>query len=342
MGTKLRDTASLEHVVGSRPLAALLKSIDFLDDHCEALLALSRVAVVGYWDRDGLPCADVVGGDAGFARPLGPRRLKLNTPRDVRPGTPFSTLFLIRGWREALRINGRIDKEDAGCVHVDEAFVHCGKAVIRAELWAPSPTPHAGDPSDAGESLSDPAVRAFLDACRYVTISSCDAEGRADTSPKGDPAGFIRVLDGETIAIPDRPGNRRTDTMHNLVVAPGAALVCLNPGDARTLRLSGEAHVSCDPALLRTMAVRGKVPKAALVVRVTRCRLAHAAALETSGLWDASTAIRPDDVPRAETIWSDHVRANRTKGVAAAAIRAGARGALVSVGTEVDYKTRLY
>src|SRR5262249_59566601 len=89
------------------------------------------------------------------------------------------------------------------------------------------------------------------------------ADGRADVSPRGDVPGFVRVLDDRTIAIPDRPGNRRVDTMSNILANPSSSvgLIFLVPGVDEVMRASGRAPVSRDPALLTAMAVDGKRPK---------------------------------------------------------------------------------
>lgn len=124
----LIDADGLERAVGSRPLPALLKSIDHLDRHCETLLARSAVAVVGYTDRRGGRRAAVIGGGPGFSAGESDQRLGLPVPADAAPDASVSTLFLLPGWRETLRINGRLDPRRPETLLVDEAFLHCGKA----------------------------------------------------------------------------------------------------------------------------------------------------------------------------------------------------------------------
>ena len=108
----------------------------------------------------------------------------------------------------------------------------------------------------------DELCRQFLSMSTILFISSVGADGKADVSPRGDVPGFIRIIDERTIAIPDRPGNRRADTMSNILANPGGSvgLIFLVPGVEEVMRASGRASVSSDPTLLDQMAVNGKVP----------------------------------------------------------------------------------
>lgn len=336
----LCDVASLEGAVGTRQLPPMLKTIDVLDGHCTTLLGRSPFAVLGYDDVDGERRAVVVGGEAGFATARTADQLALPVPADAAAGSPVSTMFLIPGWREALRVNGHLD-DDRSVVEVDEAFVHCGKAVIRSGLWS-EPGPRAAVDVSDGSDVLPAEVRAFLAASTVVVIATVDGTGQADASPKGDPAGFIEVLDDATIAIPDRKGNRRTDSFHNLIDDPRLALVAIVPGDDRALEIRGTARVTDDEALRHAMAEQGKVPNAVLVIDVEVAELAPSPAIAAARLWDPSTHQDVRDLPKAGQIWADHIKANGTKGIKAAAIRAAVNGTLVQRGTEVEYQRSLY
>lgn len=113
-------------------------------------------------------------------------------------------------------------------------------------------------------AVLDEHGRAFIAACPFVLIGSCDAAGNMDVSPKGDPAGFVRALDEFTLAIPDRPGNRRADTIRNLLQQPHVGLLFLIPGRPDTLRENGSALIVRDQWLRDKMAVGGKAPDLAL------------------------------------------------------------------------------
>jgi len=109
--------------------------------------------------------------------------------------------------------------------------------------------------------------RALIEAAPFVAVATCGPEG-LDCSPKGDPAGFIRILDDKTLAIPDRPGNNRIDGFRNIVRDPRIALLFLIPGVGETLRVNGRASISVDPELMASFAINGKLPRCVLIVHV--------------------------------------------------------------------------
>lgn len=124
-----------------------------------------------------------------------------------------------------------------------------------------------------------------------------DAEGKADVSPRGDPAGFVRVLDEHTLIIPDRPGNNRLDTMSNIMANPNVGLLFFIPGFEDTLRVNGRATIVNDPAVLARAAVNGKAPKVAIRVTVDEAFLHCAKALKRSRLWDPASLVDRKAMP---------------------------------------------
>lgn len=132
----------------------------------------------------------------------------------------------------------------------------------------------------------DGHCRQFIAKSPFVLVATVDAEGLVDVSPKGDPAGFVRVLDDNTLAIPDRLGNRRVDTFRNLLQNPNAGLIFLVPGRRDTLRVSGKAEIVRDGELRATMAVKGRAPELALVLHVERALFHCAKCTIRSSLWD--------------------------------------------------------
>lgn len=352
----LTDVETLEAAVGARPATHHLKSIPDLDPHCETILAASPIAAVASVAGDGTLRTRLVGGDAGVLGVTGPTRLAVpdTDGLDVPDATPAGILALVPGWRETLRINGRLRTGPDAHLEVEEAFLHCAKAVIRSRLWDdPDPTSldesvtsdatatRTGSP-DGPTSLDDPTVAAFLARSPFVLLSSVDGQGEADISPKGDPAGFVKVLDDRTVAIPDRPGNRRTDTLHNLMTRNDLGLLALVPGDDRVVEIRGHAHVSDEPALLESMEVNGKVPNAAVVVAVDHVEVRHEPALTAARPWDPDGHVEADALPKATKVWVDHVKRNQDPGLAAKAARRLANEKVLAKGIDHDYRTNLY
>ncbi|OEC97358.1 MULTISPECIES: pyridoxamine 5'-phosphate oxidase family protein [unclassified Rhizobium] len=136
------------------------------------------------------------------------------------------------------------------------------------------------------ESLGEHA-REFIRRSPFLCIGSQHPDGKADVSPRGDPPGFVKVLDERTIAIPDRPGNNRLDTLANIVANPNVGLLFVIPGFEDTLRINGQAALTRDPEILKDMAVAGRVPKLAIIVSVSEAFLHCAKAFRRSRLWSA-------------------------------------------------------
>jgi uncharacterized protein len=135
----------------------------------------------------------------------------------------------------------------------------------------------------------DTNCRTFIAKCPFVLISSCDGEGRMDISPKGDPAGFVQVLDERTLVIPDRPGNRRADTFKNILQNDRVGLFFLIPGKQETLRVSGRAMIVRDLGLREQMAVGGKIPDFAIVVTIDQAFFHCPKCMIRSHLWNPET-----------------------------------------------------
>ena len=135
-------------------------------------------------------------------------------------------------------------------------------------------------------SALDAHCTAFIERSPFLCLSSQDGSGRADVSPRGDPAGFVRVLDPRTLAVPDRPGNNRLDTLSNLLANPAVGLLFFVPGYEETLRVNGTARLTRDPKLLASLVVKGREPSLAIVVSVDEAFLHCAKALRRSRLWD--------------------------------------------------------
>jgi uncharacterized protein len=134
--------------------------------------------------------------------------------------------------------------------------------------------------------------RAFIAKCPFLLIASADGEGSMDVSPKGDPPGFVRVLDDSTLAIPERLGNRNADTLSNLLQNRHVGLLFLIPGKQETVRVNGTAVIVRDQWLRDGMAIDGKTPELAIAVTVREVFFHCAKCVIRSQLWN--TASWPD------------------------------------------------
>ncbi len=131
----------------------------------------------------------------------------------------------------------------------------------------------------------DTHARQFIEKSPFLIVATSGADGKLDASPKGDPAGFVRVLDAKTLAIPDRPGNRRADTFRNLIANDRIGLIFLIPGKQETLRVSGRAIIVRDFSIREQLKVKDKLPDLAIIVAVDQMFFHCAKCMIRSGLW---------------------------------------------------------
>jgi PPOX class probable FMN-dependent enzyme len=146
---------------------------------------------------------------------------------------------------------------------------------------------------------------AFISRSPFLCIGTQDLNGKADVSPRGDPAGFVKVLDRHTLAIPDRPGNNRLDSLSNILVNPTVGLLFVIPGFDDTLRVNGQASLVTDPEVLSEMSIRDRAPKLAIVVKVREVFMHCAKAFRRSQLWNPDHFQDRADMPSLSKIILD-------------------------------------
>ncbi|MGW9304827.1 2Fe-2S iron-sulfur cluster-binding protein [Streptomyces cyaneofuscatus] len=331
---RLTTVDDVERTIGRPPSMIMLKQIKALDEGCRTVLAGSPVAAFGYRAPDGTSRTTFIGGVPGFARVHSPTRISFLLPGPGDPHGPVSFFFLLPGVGEILRVNGSVAARKGAevTVEVAEAFVHCAQAVMRSRLWqplGPVGVPGPGDGSGPGGvpakavgpgrgpgpgpgpgPLGEPGVAEFLAAAPFLALSTWDASGGADTSPRGDQGAAVRILDGRTLVLPDRRGNKRADTLRNLVQDDRLSLAALVPGRTGVLHVRGRGAITDDPALLETMALRGTPPHAALLIDVEYAELTGNDAVARSRLWSPGGHLDQAAAPDLMALAGKHLAAN--------------------------------
>src|SRR3954447_11830630 len=140
-------------------------------------------------------------------------------------------------------------------------------------------------------------TRQFIERSPFVCVATARPDGGLDVSPRGDPAGFVRILDDQTLLIPDRPGNRIADTLTNVLADPRIALLFLIPGVGDSFRVNGTAVITDDAELLAPSSVEGNQPKLGLLVSVQEAYTQCSKALIRSDLWNPEKHVARDELP---------------------------------------------
>jgi hypothetical protein len=162
-------------------------------------------------------------------------------------------------------------------------------------------TPAGAVTAKIADRLND-LTRQFIERSPFVCVATGRPDGGLDVSPRGDPAGFVRILDERTLLLPDRPGNRIADTLTNLLADPRIALLFLIPGVGDTFRVNGRAVIVDDPELLEPSAVEGKVPSLGLLISVEEAYTQCSKALIRSDLWNPERHVDRSELPSSGNI----------------------------------------
>jgi PPOX class probable FMN-dependent enzyme len=166
------------------------------------------------------------------------------------------------------------------------------EAKLRELIGSPAPLIEA----KVADRLND-LTREYIERSPFVCVATGSADGGLDVSPRGDPAGFVRILDERTLLLPERPGNRLADTLTNLLSDPRIALLFLIPGVGDTFRVSGDAVITDDPELLAPCAVEGKVPRLGILITIREAFTQCPKALLRSELWNPDRHIERSQLP---------------------------------------------
>jgi len=178
----------------------------------------------------------------------------------------------------------------------------------------------------------DSYSKEFIGKSPFIVIATSDDQGCCDSSPRGDSPGFVYVVDEKHLFIPERPGNRRMDSIQNILHNPHVGIIFIIPGMEETFRVNGKACISRDEELLSKTAVNGKLPAMGIGVEIEECYMHCGKAFKRSNLWNAEKWLPESELPSASKIIAAHVSSNKMQ-VTEEQIKSG---------LEDTYKNRLY
>lgn len=176
----------------------------------------------------------------------------------------------------------------------------------------------------------DEHCKLFIHQSPFLMLGTSDQEGKCDTSPRGDRPGFVLIVDDFHLIIPERPGNRRIDSLRNILSNPNVGLLFMIPGLEETLRINGTAKIIRDEELLLKMSAFGKPPQLGIAIKVEECFLHCAKAFKRSNLWNPESWLDKEELPHPAKIIADHVNLP------------GMTEEQISLALEESYSKRLY
>lgn len=313
---QIKTLAELRTLVPEPP-AMMEKRVQVaIDDHCMTVIRNSSVCVVGLSDRAGIvfinlretPVLRADGDCVDLLWPEGEEK-----PETLRSGQTHncSLYFIMPGIGFTLRANGYCSttmQDGIGTIltfRAEEFFLHCSRAKVRANFWEPrrDPPPSEG----TGRSMLSDEALSFISRSPYVLLLTQDAAGKTDLSPRGDPDGFVRVLDSQTLLVPERPGNKVACTLTNILSHGVLTVAFLIPGSATLLEVNGRCSLTTDIRLLEPAAIGGKAPKIGIVVHVDTYRLRRSESLADAGLWSKETHLSERDITPFPQMLAEHM-----------------------------------
>jgi uncharacterized protein len=143
----------------------------------------------------------------------------------------------------------------------------------------------------------NPLTRQFIERAPFLCLATSDAAGRCDVSPRGDPAGFVRILSDTTLLVPERPGNRLADSLRNIVQNPAVGLLFIIPGVGDSFRVNGRGMITDDTELLEASTVEGSAPRLGILVEIEEAYTQCSKALIRSDLWNPERHVHRSELP---------------------------------------------
>lgn len=308
---------SLRKLIAEPPAMMKKRLQATIDAHCLTIIENASVCAVGFIDpaldieyfniRD-TPVLRAEGNHITLAWPA-----NKNLPAELGQAQVLacSLYFIMPGIGFALRANGHCSVRQ----HADERFLefradalflHCSRAKVRAQFWQARERQAPATGGDGLTALSEEAL-AFIAGSPYLLMLTQSSSGATEISPRGDPDGFVLVLDRQTLLIPERPGNKVACTLSNILATGAVTTSFLIPGCSSVLSVAGSASLTADPQLLGLLAINGKVPVVAVVLQVERFRFQHCPELVEAGLWRKETHLHERDMPSFPKMLSEHM-----------------------------------
>ena len=224
-----------------------------------------------------------------------------------------SLYFMVPGIGHSLRINGTLNATNSHqyLFNIEGVYFHCARAAARSNFW-----------NNDNEVVNNTAINKdnIIAMSPYALLKTQNKHGKTEISPRGDEAGFIKILNQDTLFMPERPGNKVAVSLRNIIECPDIELLFMVPGTPYTLNVKGQAYVSNQTDLLAQCQVNNKQPKTGIVIKVFSRSFKFDERLEESELWDKNKAIDKKDLTPFPKALSSHMNGIGLMGKATTAV----------------------
>lgn len=350
----ITSEAEIREAIGTPPATVYLKKIRMLEKHSKRYLEMSHliaIAAKNIPNRIHLVATQqikmVIVDDTKITLKVRDNAETVTSIQDE----PCGLYVLVSGFEESLRINGKICISSRGDgisvieIKIDELYFHCAKSIKRSQFWTSMDYTFSMDNPLEETEFFDSNINDFIQKSPFLLLATQNQDGEADLSPRGDPGGFVRVLDRHKVLIPERPGNKIADSIRNIVVNSSMAIILFVPGTKLSLILIGNGKLTTSHAVLKTSEIRNKIPKIGIELTVKRTYFGINPALADQDLWDKSGFGNRSVFPSLGMIVSEQLQsAGKIPGSGSVIGRVFGKvvGAASEIAIKQDYKKNLY
>jgi len=354
----IQNAAELQSIIGVPHDIIKAKVLRRLDCHCLAYLKQSPIVFFAFRYKE-MSEILILDGKPGFIEVINNTTLRIPYHQEFsaidgkvfKQPLPVSLYCWLPGIEETLRINGvasnliddksthdESDKTPFRDIYlaVEGAFLHCAKSIKRSKLWIEKePTDRTINFKNTKTTLLGNNHRMFIASSPFICLHTQDNAKHTELSPRGDPEGFVHIIDDTHLLIPDRPGNKRVDSMYNLLENPHLGIIFLVPGSTSVLKINGKASLVSDPEFLQPLAINNKVPKLGILVAVTQCEFYRSNALNWQKIWERAAVVDKKQFPPLGQILVEQTTKNKS-------LMTKIKGKIVEAVIKRDYKKNMY
>jgi uncharacterized protein len=353
----IQNATDLQSLVGVPHDIIKAKVLRKLDRHCLAYLKQSPIVFLGFRYKE-MSEILILDANPGFIEVINNATLRIPHHLEFsivdaevfNQPLPISLYCWLPGIEETLRINGvattlvndkttnESDKISFKAIRiaVKGVFLHCAKSIKRSKLWTEKKYQDREiDFKTEEDTFLDDNHRKFIASSPFICLHTLDGVEHTELSPRGDPEGFVYVVDDKFLLIPDRPGNKRVDSMYNLLKDSRLGIIFLVPGTSWVLKINGKASLVSKPEILQPLAIKNKVPKLGILVAVTQCQFYRSSALKWYKIWTQAALADKKQFPPLGQILAEQTAKNKS-------LLTKIKGRIVSAVIERDYKKNMY
>lgn len=328
----LQTEDQLRKIIKQPPAIMAKRLLSTLD--CHSLEIIHKSSIVALGIMQGTTPIELINISQNKIQVIDKQTLKLKTPNHhgdkEGPKHYCSLYFIMPGINHTLRINGEISNSSLGwqTISIRELFVHCARAKVRADFWSPKtsvkeiclkPSTEKQYPAIRETTLGHSSIE-FIQRSPYLLMLTSNSLGQTELSPRGDPQGFVSVIDQKTLLLPERPGNKVALSLTNILSTGQISLAFMIPGTGQILNIYGQASITTNTQYLNMLEIKNKIPKLAIIISIESVVFSNNQDLLEAKLWSEDYFVDAKAIPSFSKVLAQHMNGSGLLGKATTAV----------------------